>query len=96
MFRIKTRVDRVQPRILRRTGVAVIGSTVLLIGLIMLALPGPGSLVILAGLAILALEFQWALRCLRRTQALTQFVVARVSPQRLLRHTAAVASRCWR
>jgi uncharacterized protein (TIGR02611 family) len=69
----------------RQIGVAFMGFTVLILGILMLPLPGPGSLVIFAGLAILALEFQWALRWLQRTQALTQFVAARVRSQRLFR-----------
>ena len=44
----------------RRVVVFVVGSTVVLIGVIMLVLPGPGSLVIPLGLAILATEFAWA------------------------------------
>jgi uncharacterized protein (TIGR02611 family) len=45
---------------------AVAGFTVLLAGLAMLVLPGPGLLVIVIGLAILALEFAWAERMLER------------------------------
>ncbi len=48
------------PRPLRRFLVLVIGSTVLLAGVLMLVLPGPGILVIIVGLAILAIEFAWA------------------------------------
>ena len=40
--------------------VAVMGGTVLLIGVIMIVTPGPAILVIPAGLAILATEFAWA------------------------------------
>ena len=46
--------------------VAVVGSTVLVIGIAMLVLPGPGLLVIPAGLALLAAEFAWARRWLRQ------------------------------
>jgi hypothetical protein len=45
--------------------IAVIGGTVLLIGLALLVLPGPGVLVIVLGLAILATEFAFAARWLR-------------------------------
>lgn len=48
--------------------IALIGGTVVLIGLIMLVLPGPGSLVIAGGLAILATEFIWARRALRNAK----------------------------
>jgi len=49
---------------LRRAVVAVIGFTVLLIGLAMVVLPGPAIVVIPLGLAILATEFVWARRLL--------------------------------
>ncbi len=44
---------------------AVIGITVLLIGIALLVLPGPAVVVIPIGLAILATEFAWARRWLR-------------------------------
>jgi uncharacterized protein (TIGR02611 family) len=43
------------------------GFVVLLAGLAMIPLPGPGLLVTAVGLAILALEFAWAERLLERT-----------------------------
>lgn len=48
----------------RRVVVAVIGGTVLLIGVAMLVLPGPALVVIPVGLAILGVEFAWARRLL--------------------------------
>jgi tellurite resistance protein TerC len=50
----------------RRIIVAVIGFTVLLVGVVMIVTPGPGWLVILLGLSILSAEFVWARRWLRR------------------------------
>lgn len=44
----------------RRVVVFIVGSTVLLIGIAMILLPGPAFLVIPAGLGILATEFVWA------------------------------------
>jgi len=44
----------------RRIVVAVIGGTILLLGIIMLVTPGPGIAIIILGLAILAIEFTWA------------------------------------
>lgn len=41
----------------KRVTIAVIGSVVLLVGVALLVLPGPGLLLILAGLLILASEF---------------------------------------
>jgi uncharacterized protein (TIGR02611 family) len=54
---------------LRRAVVAVIGFTVLLIGLAMVVLPGPAIVVIPLGLAILATEFVWARRLLEKARA---------------------------
>ncbi len=45
---------------LKRIIVAVIGFTVLAIGMVLIVLPGPAFIVIPAGLAILAAEFAWA------------------------------------
>jgi tellurite resistance protein TerC len=50
----------------RRCVVAVIGTTVILIGVAMLVLPGPAFVVIPAGLAILGVEFAFARRWLHR------------------------------
>jgi uncharacterized protein (TIGR02611 family) len=41
---------------------------VVLIGLVLVPLPGPGWLIVLAGLAILSLEFEWAQRLLHFTR----------------------------
>ena len=49
-------------RVARRVTVFVIGSTVLLIGIVFLVTPGPAFVVIPAGLGILAIEFAWARR----------------------------------
>ncbi|HEY2138901.1 MAG TPA: PGPGW domain-containing protein, partial [Chthoniobacterales bacterium] len=51
---------------LRKFLIAIIGGTVLLIGIGMIVLPGPAFIVIPAGLAILATEFAWARRASRR------------------------------
>ena len=48
----------------RRLVVAVIGLTVLAVGVAMLILPGPAFVVIPIGLGILATEFVWAQRLL--------------------------------
>ena len=49
-----------------RIGFAFFGFIVVLAGVAMLVLPGPGLLVIAIGLGILALEFAWAERLLER------------------------------
>lgn len=61
---------------LRRAVVAVIGFTVLLIGVAMVVLPGPAIVVIPLGLAILATEFLWARRLLEKAKA----TIARKEP----------------
>jgi uncharacterized protein (TIGR02611 family) len=48
------------PTPVRRILILVIGSTVIVFGVLLLVLPGPGILVIVVGLAILATEFAWA------------------------------------
>jgi uncharacterized protein (TIGR02611 family) len=53
----------------KRIAVFVAGSVVLLAGVAMIVLPGPGLLVIIAGLAILATEFAWAERALDQAKA---------------------------
>jgi Flp pilus assembly protein TadB len=49
----------------KRVAVTIAGFAVLLAGVAMLVLPGPGIVVIIAGLAILATEYVWAQRYLR-------------------------------
>ncbi len=48
----------------KRMAVAVVGAALVLAGLAMIFLPGPGLLVIIAGLFVLASEFAWAARAL--------------------------------
>ena len=62
----------------RRTGIAVIGGSVLLLGLLLVLLPGPAFLVIPVGLGILALEFRWARRLRDRTRRAARDAVARM------------------
>ncbi len=60
------RLVQVSYRQARKAVVLLIGSSVLLVGLAMVLLPGPALLVIPLGLGILALEFAWAGRWLKR------------------------------
>jgi uncharacterized protein (TIGR02611 family) len=66
-------------RVARRVAVAVIGSTVIVLGVAMLVLPGPGMLTILGGLAILGLEFAFARRLLQRARKTTRDVARKAS-----------------
>jgi uncharacterized protein (TIGR02611 family) len=53
---------------LKRLLVAVIGFTILVIGIAMIVLPGPAVVVIPLALGILATEFAWAARLLHRVR----------------------------
>jgi uncharacterized protein (TIGR02611 family) len=53
-------------RVARKVVVAVIGATVLALGVALIVLPGPAVVVIPLGLAILGTEFLWARRLLQR------------------------------
>ncbi|PYI91736.1 MAG: hypothetical protein DME97_12650 [Verrucomicrobia bacterium] len=55
---------------LRKLIIAVIGGTVVLIGIALIVLPGPAFIVIPIGLAILATEFAWAQRAVARARAM--------------------------
>ena len=59
----------------RRIAISVVGGTVLLIGIAMLVLPGPGLIVIPLGLAILGAEFAWARVWLRKVKTRTADVI---------------------
>lgn len=53
-------------KVARRITIAVLGSTVLAIGIVMIVAPGPALVVIPIGLAILGIEFAWARIWLKR------------------------------
>ena len=55
---------------LRRFLIGAIGFSVVLIGLVMVVLPGPAFIVVPLGVAILASEFAWARRVWRRGRIL--------------------------
>lgn len=56
----------------RRVVIAIVGGSVVVVGILMLVLPGPAILVIPTGLAILGIEFAWARHWLRKLKAKTQ------------------------
>ena len=58
------------PAPLRKLIVAVIGVTILLLGIAMVVLPGPAFIVIPVGLGVLATEFAWARRAVRRARVM--------------------------
>jgi uncharacterized protein (TIGR02611 family) len=55
-------------RQVRRIFLVLAGFTLLLLGIIMVFTPGPGTPVILLGLALLAAEFVWARRIMERVK----------------------------
>ena len=52
----------------KRIAVSIIGAVLVLAGLVMLVLPGPGILVVVAGFAVLGTEYAWAAAALERTK----------------------------
>jgi len=52
----------------KRVGVTLLGAVLVLAGLAMFVLPGPGILVVIAGLAVLATEYVWAAVMLERAK----------------------------
>jgi tellurite resistance protein TerC len=62
----------------RKIVIGVIGTTILLIGVALIVLPGPAFVVIPIGLAILASEFVWARRVLRRGRIFVKKIERRV------------------
>ncbi len=61
----------------RRLIIGVIGGTVVLFGVALLLLPGPGLAIIALGVAILALEFAWAKRMLEKGKTAVENVKRR-------------------
>jgi len=55
-------------KVARRIVVAVVGATVLIIGVVMIVTPGPALVLIPVGLAILSIEFAWARAWLKRVR----------------------------
>ncbi|MDQ6860165.1 MAG: PGPGW domain-containing protein [Verrucomicrobiota bacterium] len=64
--RVNARLGLDRMPVIRKLIYSVLGVTVLLIGIVMIVLPGPAILVIPFGLAILASEYAWARRIIRR------------------------------
>jgi tellurite resistance protein TerC len=66
-FLERTGLGRGSP--VRKVLIAIIGTTVLVLGIVLIVLPGPAFIVIPIGLAILASEFIWARRLIERGRA---------------------------
>jgi len=67
--RLRERRERMRARpmvnLAYRIAVGVVGTAVLIVGIILIPYPGPGWLIVIAGLAILASEFERAQRALQ-------------------------------
>jgi len=50
----------------RKLIVGVVGALLVVLGAILLFIPGPGLLLLAAGVGLLSLEFDWAKKLLRR------------------------------
>lgn len=56
----------------KRIAVTVVGAVLVLGGIAMLVLPGPGLLVVVAGFAVLGTEYAWAAAALERTKRVAE------------------------
>ena len=61
-------------RIAKRIAIGLVGGSVLVVGVMMIVLPGPAFVVIPVGLGILSLEFAWARSWLRKIKKKAQSV----------------------
>jgi uncharacterized protein (TIGR02611 family) len=62
----------------RRIAVAIVGFSVLAVGIAMIVLPGPAFIVIPVGLGILSVEFAWARRWLRKVKERSAVLVGSI------------------
>ncbi len=76
----------------KRIGIAVAGGLLVVVGIALLVLPGPGWLIIFLGLGILATEFVWAERLLNKAKEKAQQAKDKVLRKKALR-TAKKADR---
>lgn len=65
---------------LRRFVILVMGLTIMLIGVLLLVLPGPGMIIFLFGLTLLASEFYWAKNWLKKVERTIDSVKNRIGP----------------
>jgi uncharacterized protein (TIGR02611 family) len=68
----------------KRIGIAVVGGFLVVAGIALLVLPGPGWLVIFLGLGILATEFVWAERLLNKAKEKAQQAKSKVLERKAL------------
>ena len=61
--------DGLQVHLLKRFAVTLVGAVLLVLGVAMMVLPGPGILVIVGALAVLATEYVWAQPLLEKAKS---------------------------
>lgn len=71
----------------RKTAVTLLGFIVLIVGVILLALPGPGILVIILGLVILSWEYEWAKRHLHKARQVHKKTMAKIKDKNRNKNT---------
>jgi len=62
----------------KRVAITIIGFVLVLGGIVLLPLPGPGMLIIIAGLAVLGTEYMWARRMLELAKKKAKEAAAKV------------------
>jgi uncharacterized protein (TIGR02611 family) len=67
-----------------RVVVGLLGGAIVVLGIVLIPLPGPGWLIVFAGLAVLATEFVWAERLLRFARRKVQGWTTWVTEQSLM------------
>lgn len=67
------------PHPVRWVGVALVGGALVVAGLVLMVLPGPGIPLLVLGLVILATEFAWAEAILHRVRRHATAVASKVS-----------------
>ncbi len=70
----------------RRIVIAIVGGTVVLLGIVMIVAPGPALIVIPIGLAILGIEFAFARRWLKKLRESISNGMARARGKRADQH----------
>lgn len=61
-------------KVAKRIAIGIVGGSVLVVGVLMIVLPGPAFIVIPVGLGILGLEFAWARIWLKKAKAKAEAV----------------------
>jgi uncharacterized protein (TIGR02611 family) len=66
----------------RKAAITALGITLLIIGAILLVLPGPGLVVIILGLVVLSWEYEWAKHHLHRARKAHKKAMAKIRQKR--------------